>query len=78
MALIFFCALLNDNTVQCNGTNIQEQCDVPDSIQGKVVSIECGDDHSIAQLNDGTIRCWGYNHVGQCDSPEGLKAMRKN
>ena len=70
--------LMQDNTVKCWGNNYVEQCDVPDSIQGKVHTIECGRFYSIAVLNDGSVICWGDNEYGQCNVPEGLKIMRKN
>ena len=76
--------MLNNNTIKCWNESflVQPQQDsiqnIPDSIQGKVVSIECGTFHWIALLNDNSIKCWGNNKYGQCTPPEGLKVMRKN
>jgi alpha-tubulin suppressor-like RCC1 family protein len=55
----FSIALLNDNTVDCWGNNTFGQCNPPDSIQGRVVSISCGNNFSCALLNNNTIKCWG-------------------
>ena len=73
-------ALLQDNTVKCWCNNYDGQCDVPDSIQGKVLSISGGYCHSIALLHDNTIRCWGNNDMGQCIVPDSIqkKIMIKN
>jgi alpha-tubulin suppressor-like RCC1 family protein len=62
--------LLQDNTVKCWGINNKGQCDVPDSIQGRVVSIDCGSYHSCALLNDNTVKCWGKNSYEQCKPPD--------
>ena len=38
--------LMQNNTIECWGGNDKEQCNVPDSIQGKIISISCGSDFS--------------------------------
>jgi alpha-tubulin suppressor-like RCC1 family protein len=44
-----------------------------DSIQGKVVSIDCGSAFSCALLNDMTVVCWGYNFDGQRNVPDSIQ-----
>ena len=53
-------ALLQDNTVRCWGMNNLGQCNVPNSIQGKVISICSNNDFVYAVLNDNSIKYWRY------------------
>ncbi len=69
---------MNDNTVRCWGINRNGRCNAPDSIQGKIVSITCGDFFSCALLNDGTIKCWGNNGVRQCNVPDSIQGKIMN
>ena len=71
------CALLDDNIIKCWGYNNYGQCNVPDSIQGKVVSIERGH-YSCAVLDDNTVYCNSLDSSGQCVSLEEPKVIRKN
>ena len=51
----------------CWGNNNMGQCNVPDSIQGNVISFDCGLQHSVALLNDNTVRYWGRSLNKQYD-----------
>lgn len=75
------CALLDDATVKCWGSNTHGQLGVATTLAigddetpelqsvidvgGPVVEIVAGADHTCARLQDGAIRCWGRNHHGQ-------------
>lgn len=70
------CALLNDGTVKCWGSNDSNQIGnndggndalTPVTVSGlsNVIGIAGGNAHSCALLNDGTIKCWGSNFAGQ-------------
>ncbi|MFZ5889585.1 MAG: RCC1 domain-containing protein [Myxococcota bacterium] len=70
------CAVMNDGTVRCWGTNNNGSLGVgssassftPVSVPGLsgVASLDCGSDgHCCAVLNDGSLRCWGNNQYGQ-------------
>ena len=61
------------NTVEYWGENINGLCNIPDSIQGKVVSIKCSDYNCCALLNNNTIKCWGDNKWGQCNVPDSIQ-----
>jgi len=66
--------LLQNNTIKCNGDDDFGQCDVPDSIQGKVIEISCGSYYSCALLEDNTIKFWGeYNWL--FDIPPSIQGM---
>ena len=65
--------LLQNNTIECYGDNEFGQCEIPNSIQGKVISIECGNYYSCALLFDNTIKCWGDNFYGQCYAPDSVQ-----
>jgi alpha-tubulin suppressor-like RCC1 family protein len=60
-------------TVRCWGSNRYSQCNQPDSIQGRIVSVKCGSLQSSVLLNDNTIKCWGYNKYNQCDQPDSIQ-----
>jgi alpha-tubulin suppressor-like RCC1 family protein len=69
------CALLDDGTVRCWGTNdegeLGDGTDVsratPEPVVGlqRVVQISVGRGTSCARIADGTARCWGHDHYGQ-------------
>ena len=74
------CAILEDNTVRCWGSNTNGQLGYADtsavlspSTVGSVnlgggrtaKAISAGDTHTCAVLDDHSIRCWGLNDVGQ-------------
>lgn len=71
----FTCALINDGTVKCWGTNNHRQLGDGTTAEvfpptnvvdlDNVVSIDSGDMHSCALINDGTVKCWGQNAYGQ-------------
>jgi alpha-tubulin suppressor-like RCC1 family protein len=56
--------LLQNNTVKCWGQNAWGQCDVPDSVHGKVISVSSGSDYTCVILKDNTVKCWGQNRYG--------------
>lgn len=68
------CALRNDQTVRCWGTDEDGQLGdggrrtspkpVPVDLRG-VVQIAAGGNHTCARLGDGGVRCWGFNATGQ-------------
>jgi hypothetical protein len=57
--LRFSLALTTDNRVIAWGDNSQGQCNVPAAIQGQVIAIAAGGDHSLALLFDQTVWEWG-------------------
>jgi alpha-tubulin suppressor-like RCC1 family protein len=72
------CALLDDGTVSCWGTNTYGQLgDGTNSARstptqtsslgtGRIaVAISAGNSHTCAILDDGTVSCWGRNNYGQ-------------
>ena len=72
------CALLNDNTIQCWGSNLSGQLgddgtsayrNVPVEVdlgEGRTaVGISLGYFHTCALLDDGSLVCWGNNLSGQ-------------
>lgn len=70
------CALMDDDTVQCWGSNTSGQLGtvtsgwtsgVPAEVEGLTgaVAIATGDFHTCAVLDDGTAQCWGLNDYGQ-------------
>ena len=54
-------ALLNNGTVQCWGSNNENQCDPVHLTFTDVIQIACGSKHSVVLLSNGTVRCWGDN-----------------
>ena len=75
----FTCAVLNDGSLKCFGTNNQGQLgtgsylppagNLPataDLGTGRTATdISLGSEHACAALDDGTIKCWGQNDKGQ-------------
>ena len=70
------CALMTDGTLQCWGDNADGQVgdgtDFPSrpprtviGLNGRVVAIATGGNHSCALLVGGTLNCWGRNSSGQ-------------
>ena len=73
------CALLDDYSVPCWGTNTAGQLGYGDNVRrnfppasqvvdldGDVVrSIASGEEHSCVLLETGAVRCWGQNNYGQ-------------
>jgi len=69
------CALLNDGTVVCwgsntngqigDGTNTNRLTFAPVLGLTNVAAVEAGSSHSCAVVDDGTAWCWGYNANGQ-------------
>ena len=64
-------AVTADGTVYAWGNNIKKTLDIPEEIQGQVVSIAGGRYHYTAVLQDGTVYSWGDNTHGQTDAPSG-------
>lgn len=60
-----FAILQENGYVICWGDNSEGQCDVPVEIQGRVVSLSCGEYHTLALLDDGTVRGWGANYSNE-------------
>jgi alpha-tubulin suppressor-like RCC1 family protein len=69
---------LNNDSIKCWGYNEFGQCDVPDSIQGKVVSVSCGDYFTYALLNNMTVKCWGSNGNKDCIPPDSIQGKIMN
>ena len=71
----FGCALLEDKTIKCwgsnwsgqlgNGTTDNSNVPVTVLITGNTTKIAIGASHSCALLEDKTIKCWGSNWSGQ-------------
>ena len=72
------CALLDNQSVSCWGSNAFRQLGINSSIaystvpmhvdlgnDVKAVEIQSGHIHTCALLDNGSMMCWGYNHYGQ-------------
>ena len=69
------CALLDDGSVQCWGSNFGGQLGINNVSQAttpitvpnvsSAVSLAAGMNHTCAIVSGGTVRCWGANTVGQ-------------
>lgn len=70
------CVLSDAGAVSCfgrndagqigDGTSLQRAVPAPVSgLQGSVVSIAAGAEHTCAVLQDGAVKCWGSNYSGQ-------------
>jgi alpha-tubulin suppressor-like RCC1 family protein len=72
------CAVLNDGTIQCWGTDDNGQLGDGNSgtyaesatpVQvlniANATSVAAGDNHTCARLADGTVTCWGANSSGE-------------
>ncbi len=72
------CALLDDNTVRCWGSNqsgqlgleTNENMILPLSVEPlyfdtPIISITSGDSHNCLLFEDGGMKCWGNNEAGQ-------------
>src|SRR5262249_29617517 len=80
----FSCAVMNDTTVLCVGTNDQGQLgdgttthrDSPVPVVGlsDIVQVSAGDDHTCALHANGTVSCWGNNDQNQLANGTHLKS----
>ncbi len=81
----FSCALLEDGSVQCWGTNDNGQlgtgangdANTPQSVAGlggPVASLFAGDWHTCAVLEDGSVQCWGRGDWGQLGNGQFVNA----
>ena len=68
------CAVRNNGTVVCWGSNSNGQGAVPAGLSN-VTQIGAGGFHNCALKSDGTVTCWGLNHVGQSNVPAGLSSV---
>ena len=70
------CALLNDGTIKCWGSNNNGKLGdnsttnrlTAVSVQnlgGVATAVQAGAEHTCALLNDGTVKCWGNNNEAQ-------------
>lgn len=74
------CALLDDSTVKCWGSNwagqlgngSYENQSTPQSVTSlnNVIQVAVGTYHSCALIKTGEIKCWGSNHHGQLGNNE--------
>jgi alpha-tubulin suppressor-like RCC1 family protein len=75
------CALIQNGTVLCWGSNEHGECGLPSSaprfapaavqgFAGRVVALGsgAGAQHTCAALEDGSVACWGYDNEGQLGS----------
>lgn len=62
------CAIAQDRSLTCWGSNYSGQSDPP---EGEYVAVDAGGSHSCAIRADGAAVCWGDNSVGQSNPPEG-------
>lgn len=69
-------ALKEDGTVVVWGSNINDECDVPEGLAG-VKKIAAGQFHIVALKNDGTVVAWGRNVNGECEVPKGLTGVKE-
>jgi hypothetical protein len=65
-------ALKSNGTVVAWGSDDSGQCQVPESIQRRVVAVAAGDLHSLALLSTGTVVAWGNIDNDRCTVPTGL------
>lgn len=65
----FVMGLTRDGKVIAWGDNTNGQCDIPNSVRGKVTVIAAGKAHGLALLKNGKVIAWGKNDLGQCDPP---------
>jgi hypothetical protein len=69
----FAMALAQNGYVYCWGNNSFGQCDVPPSIQGKVLEISAGYDHALAIVSENNfIASWGNSQFGKTNVPSSL------
>jgi len=68
--LFHTCAVRNEGSVQCWGSNSYGQRDnVP---PGNFTSVDAGAYHNCGIKIDGTVKCWGRNDEGQSENQVGL------
>lgn len=60
------CALIQDGTVQCWGSNTVSSSMTPMTVSGLtgVRAISAASNYTCALLSDGTVSCWGYGPLG--------------
>ena len=56
-------ALRDTGTIECWGSNEENQCDPVYKTFECVINIACGDNHSVALLEDRTIECWDLMNI---------------
>jgi alpha-tubulin suppressor-like RCC1 family protein len=71
----FAVALKNDGTVVAWGSNLSEQCTIPEGLTD-VIDIAVGDGHVAALKQDGTVVAWGWNGYGQATVPDMLTGVK--
>lgn len=81
----FTCALMEDGTVHCWGSNeagqlgagTEEWRTVPEAVTGvaNAVDVSAGTQHACALLSDRTVTCWGRNREGQIGKGSGGKPL---
>jgi hypothetical protein len=68
------CALKADGTIQCWGSNVDNQVSgTPTS--SDFVAVSAGNFHTCALKADGTIQCWGFDHSGQVSGTPTIKGF---